>query len=322
MPARSDNMRSAGRSFAKNAAAREMKMRKGLKSLTFIIQAASAAATGAWAGDAAPVRLAIASAATGQHVQISVDGSNGRYDRIATENLPVVLALSAELEPGGGADKILTSELFLKMQGRGQSAVAVDASGPPVKRIGTQQSAVFAIEPQGPVAQAALALCNSERGAQRQTLSMSLPIVWRVTTGRFRFQWTNYDRVAPTADIQNNRDFYADQATTEAETVFAAAVVCQPLAGVAPVAVATPTSSVRQVALMPADSKAGHDANPTPGNRATATATALSKPRCDGGMIRQIGARGEAYACLCPGNTTRVEIAGNAFRCQRASARR
>jgi hypothetical protein len=305
-------------------------MRKALRILVITTVGAAGLASGADAGDADRVQLSMSRAAVngaGQPGEITVEGAAGRYDRVETVSLPLSFALSAGLGVDFGSFKIVGSELFLKAEGTGKDAHGVAAlpGGVPNQSISLRQEFTLGLSPNGPLAQNAIALCNglaaSERTAVRK-LEMSVAVVWRVTTGRFNFKWTNYDHVAPSDDIQNNPDFYADQASIDAEAIAGVPVLCQPLPGAA-VATIPSVAPVKQASLKPVASETTPASQPgldkpiviTPVT--TASVAYKGRPQCDGGMVRQIGSGDSGFLCLCPGNTKRVETGDNAFACER-----
>jgi hypothetical protein len=311
-------------------------MRNVLKNLTLMAITLVGSVTAASAGGSALVQMSIGRIAVNgsdQPGEIPVEGAAGRYDRVETVSLPLPFALAAELSPEAGNLKLVGSEVFLKAEGTGKDAHGVSAlpGGTPAKTIRMRQGFTFELQARGPVAQNAIALCNGLPAAERagvRKLAMSVAVVWRVTTGRFNFKWTNYDHVAPSDDIQNNRDFYGDQDSIEAEAIVDVPVLCQPLAGAA-VATKSTAAPFKQALLVPAASQAA----PAPALKVvddkpivvTPVATASiadpiadgGRPQCDGGMVRQVGAGDSGYLCLCPGNTKRVETGDNAFACER-----
>ena len=256
--------------------------------------------------------------------KIIVQGSAGRYDRIAASGFSLVLRLNGDVGADAAGDKIIASEVFLKTAGANRQALSVNTGKDqiPSRTVAIDQTFDFDVEPQGPVAQNAIAMCNglssSERGTGKAvTLSMALPIVWRATTGRFNFKWTNYDRVAPSQDVYNNRDFYADQKTVDAETTVDATIACQPLAD-AKVAAVAPA----QVKSELAPRTTQQQTVATPVSLTSEPLAETGKPQCDGGMIREISSGQSNYLCLCPGNTERVETGANAFACEKKTNRR
>ena len=284
-------------------------------------------ATQAFAGENSGLTMTIKAdqrAGSSKSPHISVQGSSGRYDRISSSGFSLPLTLKGELEADANGDKIIASEVFLKTAGANRQALSVSAGKGevPSRTVAIEQTFDFDVEPQGPVAQNAISLCNGMSSAGRNsgkavTLAMAMPVVWRATTGRFTFQWTNYDRVAPSDDIYNNRDFYADQKTTDAETTVDASVTCQPLTVASAAAVSTPPAKSE-----PAARPVKQDVVETSAPMTTASLVEAGKPQCDGGMIRQIGSGEVSYLCLCPGNTERVETGTNAFVCEKKSNRR
>lgn len=316
---------------------------KYLEIVSFLAAAVVIPATAALALEGCQARLEISNSVVnetgrGQLGEITVDGAGGRYDRIGHENLALPLKLSASLGEDAGGRKFTGSELFLKAEGSGKDARALAAlpDGAPVKRIEMHKPFAFQIQPQGPVAQNAISACNGLPASERASVhkvSMSVAVVWRVTTAKFNFKWTSYDQVAPSDDIQNNPDFYSGKESSEAEVSVDVAVACQPIAGAAVVAAQPSTTNastgpVRKVSLNPVtdDAKSvAHTAPITPVAASPVTTASLAdngKPQCDGGMVRQVGSSDGGYLCLCPGNTKRVETSANAFACERGAGRR
>ena len=273
---------------------------------------------------------------------LTVSGSQSAYDRVTGDQVSLALILSAAMAADSVGRKIITSELFLKQDSTGSGARATQAfdGATPTRSLILSRTFAFAVDAGSPVAKDAVALCNGRGAASReseQTLAMTVPVLWRVTTGRFNFKWTNYDRVAPTDEIQNNPDFYADRETTEVATNASVQVRCAPLT--ANVAARPVPAAARQVAEKKVEPAPVHvqklTAEPIPA-RVPETATAkpeasvpvaaaslasASKPVCLGGMIREVGGASQSYLCLCPGNTERVAQGDNAFSCERRAAR-
>ena len=264
------------------------------------------------------------------HGQVTVAGSNGRYDHLVAAALRLPLRLSALPAAGGESRKILASQLSLKQQSSsGLDAGAGNALGAtvPVRAIALSETFEFTAEPQGSIAQNAIALCNGLSATDREKadarrMTMPVPLVWRLTTGRLNFNWRNYDRVAPSDEILNNRDFYTEQETVETELAAHVVVSCQPLgAAVTKVTVekpaATQKTNVVPEPAVPADVK-----SPAPEPVKTVTIATAQPPVCHGGMIRETGSSIDGYLCLCPGNTVRVETGAQAFACERKTAHR
>ena len=288
--------------------------------------------------------------------EISVEGNGSRYDRVSSANLSLSLHLAGSLTAGAANHRILGSEVVLK--GEADAAkIDVLKGYAPASTVDLNQTFDFSVAVKGAVAQNAISRCNgvpaAERGSGKSvSLTLSVPLVWRVTTGRFNFKWTNYDRVAPSQEIYNNRDFYADQESTEAEASADVTVNCQPIAvasavvdkaapakpvaaapaATAPAAVVAKTSDSNVVDAKPAVTETkltSNEAKPapqpdpakssTPAPMTTASLTSNGKPQCDGGMLRQLNSGEENYLCLCPGNTVRVETGDNAYACEKKS---
>lgn len=292
-------------------------MRTSVLSFVFVTAVCAAPAIAASA-DADRLVLSISSQQASR-AAIVVAGGSGRYDRIEQSDIKAALALSAQPSSNDDGYKIIASRLHLKADGAGSAGADTLRGAPFAASQTASDSFSLSLAANGPIAQNAIALCNavpaSERNGKSIQRTMALAIVWRVTTGRFSFKWTNYDRVAPSDEIQRNPDFYADQFTQDAETQIDADVTCQPLAGVAIAAKQAAANPVQRVALTP--QPVTEKAKPAQ----TVSLTDAGKPRCDGGMVRQISSTAENYLCLCPGNTTRVETGANAFTCERRTRR-
>lgn len=258
--------------------------------------------------------------------EIKVIGSNGKYDHIETSDFRATLALAAS-PVGDDTYKIVRSRLFLKADGQGTANDGVDtlSEALPSAALKADGNYNLPIMVNGPVAQNAIAICNAVPAGERignaaVRRTMSLAVMWHVTTGRFAFKWTNYDRVAPSDEILRNADFYAEQITQDAEALVNADVVCAPLANAAVAAKpSAKPAAIQRVALTSTpiaqpEARASADAQ-------NASLVDLGKPRCDGGMVRQISTSADTYLCLCPGNTMRVEAGDNAFACERRTRR-
>lgn len=277
--------------------------------------------------DASRLKLSISEAQGGtSSANIVVQGSAGHYDRVASSELRLPLTLQAELLGAGEGFKIVKSQIALKAEGANESSQGVDALGGaiPVTSISATDSYVIGFAPQGGVAQNAIAVCNALPAADRSaksavTRTMAVAANWRVTTGRFSFKWTNYDRVAPSQEIINNPDFYSDQVTEDAEVLVDAIVHCEPLGNAAIAAQPAPPAKVRQASLTPDVPVAIKPAAEKP--LQTARHDDNGKPQCDGGMVRQLSTGSQDYLCLCPGNTVRTAIGENAFACERRTRR-
>ena len=292
---------------------------------------------------AEPVRMdgSFNEAGTANTAPIIVSGRAGRFDRVAAARLHIPLKLDASLSEGGSGRKILGSELFLKQSGAASTAATDARDGTmPRAQFALNKTFAFAVDPVGPLAQDAIALCNSQGAAAR--VSMSLPIVWRVTTGRFNFKWVNYDQVGPSDEIVSNPEFYADRETQEIAIAATVPVNCEvegkiaaaqpvhvkpaPVAAAAP-AVQTAVPAKKAVEVSPQQvSNLQPVALEEPASELIAAktlsvATQETRMVCEGGMVRSSGAAASEI-CLCPGNTRRIETGGNAYACKRKAGRR
>ena len=267
---------------------------------------------------------------------IIVSGRAGRFDRVAAATLHIPLKLDARLGEDGHGRKIIGSEVFLKQSGALAGSPATDAREGTVPRaqLSLDKAFAFAVDPVGPLAQDAIALCNVNGSAT--SVIMSLPVAWRVTTGRFNFKWVNYDQAGPPDEIVSNPEFYADRETEEIDIAASVPVRCDGAAAVAATSTATVktapavqaavpvkkvvevspqrVSQLQPVALEESDAE-GIAAKPL------SVATSETRMVCDGGMVRQNGSAASGV-CLCPGNTRRIETGSNAYACERKVGRR
>lgn len=304
-------------------------MRTSALCFALLAPALTASVDVAMAGDTGASRLKLSiSEAQGStsSASIVVQGSAGRYDRVVSSELRLPLTLQAELSASGDGFKIVKSQIALKAEGANASSQGADALGGaiPAASISATDSYALGFAPQSGVAQNAIAVCNTLSAADRSaksavTRTMAVAVNWRVTTGRFSFKWTNYDRVAPSHEIINNPDFYSDQVTEDAEVLVDATVHCEPLGNAAIAVQHAPPAKVRQASLTPEVPVAAKPVAEKPVQ--TARHDDNGKPQCDGGMVRQISTGSQDYLCLCPGNTVRTAIGDNAFACERRTRR-
>ena len=250
--------------------------------------------------------------------RIVATGTGGHYDRIETPSLTLALRLQASIAPDDGNRRIVGSELELTQAGRARGEQAAKTGEiRPGASLELAESFTLELASDGAAARSAIEACNARSSASAPA-TVDLPVVWRVTTGRFNFRWTDYDYLAPTDDIVSNPEFYADRRTTEREIEIAVALECKPLPQprIAGDSVHKP---VAKAAAKPAPTveRAGASANSAQTPVTTASADPSLPPKCDGGMVRELGEGRDAYLCLCPGNTMRVATGDNAFACER-----
>lgn len=298
-----------------------------------ISMAVSLAAGAAQAEERLKMDIAGSGVAPSKGLALEVTGTGGRFDRAELRSAVLPLSLKAEVTDGDARTKIVSSRIYLKSEGADAGvdlATALEAG--PSRRFDAQDIRQEALSANGPVAQDAIAACNRLPADTRskdggETVSMSVPVVWQVTTGRFNFNWRNYDRVGPSDEIVKNLDFYRDRADSQRETTVTAEVVCR-LDG-AKVAAKSEAKTPEKVAVTPKaepqpKSKRKVALDPEPIAEAEPVKTAAvgeaMKPRCDGGMVRQSSSSGD-YLCLCPGNTTRIAKGEDGFACVRPRRR-
>lgn len=293
--------------------------------VAIVAASAAAAASPALAGTAESTakRLTVSMAARDSaRPDIVVTGRDGKYDRIETSSLRASLDLSAQPTEASSAYKIVRSRLIVKADGMAANE-GVDTLSRALPSPSFEANAAYdlPIAANRSTAQHAIALCNAVPSVDRSRSApvrraMPVAVAWHVTTGSFSFKWTNYDRVAPSDDILRNPDFYADQVTQSAETLIDADVVCQPLQAPAVAAKPAAGNPVRHVALTPVE----EPKTPVAVEQKVSQAD-TGKPRCDGGMVRQVSTAADNYLCLCPGNTVRIDLGANAFACERRTRR-
>lgn len=272
------------------------------------------------------VELSMSSTA-GADGRITASGTGGRYDRVDTSSLTVALRLQASIKPEDGKRRFVSSELELAPLGaaRGELA-AVTGEGRPATSLDIAREFTLGLAADGAAARSAIEACNAISTVAAPT-TIEVPVVWRVTTGRFNFRWTDYDYLAPTDDIVSDPDYYADRQTSERELKIAVALECKPLGAPRVAKQAAPKSDVKAAArpartLATAPVQAAKPKSDSTAPIATASIEASVPPKCDGGMVRELGEGRDAYLCLCPGNTVRVATGDNAFACERRARRR
>ncbi|PPC98958.1 MAG: hypothetical protein CTY31_11060 [Hyphomicrobium sp.] len=257
--------------------------------------------------------------------QINVSGDGGHYNRIQAPKLDIALKLSAKFLADEANVKIIRAELFLKSDGQPdtQRATLTFDGTAPVRALAMNKSFRLSFQDQGPVAQAAIAACNAVPEIERslktpKTVTFNTPVLWRVTTGKFNFKWTAYDHVAPSDDIVNNPDVYAERETQEAELLVTATATCAPLGSLPSIA----SKQAPMKAVPKLEAKLATVQNPIvqPAAVKTAALEQPAKTTCTGGMLREIA--NDTSICLCPGNTHRIQQSPDAFACVRKSARR
>lgn len=257
--------------------------------------------------------------------QIDVSGEGGHYNRVQARNLDIALNLNAKFLSDEANVKIIRAELFLKSDGQldAHGATSTFDGTAPVRALAINKTFKLSIQDQGPVAQAAISACNAVPAAERslktpKTVTFNTPVIWRVTTGKFNFKWTAYDHVAPSDDIVNNPDVYAERETQEVETTVTATANCAPLDSRPAIA-----SKQRPMKAEPKPEQKSKTVT-TPLVQPAAVKTAALEPpaktTCTGGILREIA--NDTSICLCPGNTHRIEQSPDAFACVRKSARR
>lgn len=270
-------------------------------------------------------RVALQMAARAPAAVISVTAGSGGTSAMATREIDIELDLSAEVRDPGV--RVIGSTLYLKPQG--------EAAGTTQIELGNQagERAMFLsgrfslpIDRTGPLAQNAMMLCATEKS---QRVSMSVPVVWRLATGRLDFSALITAGLKPSPEILADAGFYDDRVTDVAETTVRLGVDCPPEAVVAAAKPRTPERAekagkvanvVALAAPLAAEAEPLRDRqNSVDDAAAPALEPPLAAPRCDGGMLRATGA---GMACLCPGNTLKRARGLGDFVCEERFSRR
>ena len=174
-------------------------------------------------------RVTLSAGVQGAVPVLVVTSTNGRPDQIKATSFGAVLALTAEVKQAAGAFKVLHSDLSLKSEGAAANAVEVVTGKVGGDKLSIEDAFVFAIDPRGPTAQNAISLCATLKGGAKSA-TMTVPLLFRVKTGRFNFRWMQANVSRPSEEMLNNPDFYADQETQEIETPLEVSVRCEGLA--------------------------------------------------------------------------------------------
>jgi hypothetical protein len=169
--------------------------------------------------------------AASREPQGTVSGASALYDHVQGSQFNLSLTLSAKMTAEGNNRKIVASQLYLESDDK--RAVRVFNGTAPQSELFLDQTFYFAVDDKGPVAVDAIAACNSQiveplLPDHAITISIGVPVVWSVTTGKFDFPWTNYDLVAPSEEFVKNPDFYTDRKTFERQTTARLMISCQP----------------------------------------------------------------------------------------------
>lgn len=187
---------------------------------------------------AAEDRVTLSAGVQGSAPVLVVTSTHGRPDQIKTTTFGAVLALKAEVKQAAGTFKVLYSDLSLKSEGAAANVVEVMTGKVGGDKLSIEDAFVFEIDPRGPTAQIAISLCATLKGGAKSA-TMTVPMLFRVKTGRFNFRWMQANVSRPSEEMLNNPDFYADQETQEIETPLVVSVRCEGLvdavaAGAAP----------------------------------------------------------------------------------------
>lgn len=243
---------------------------------------------------------------------VTAAGRAARYDRIETAEIAIPLQLEASVTDGDRNRKIISAAVAFS--GDPGAPTAIEPGALPSRSLDWHKTLAITLPADGATGRQAIAACNADASAT----SMKVPLTVRVTSGRFNFRWTDYDRVAPSAEIVANPDFYADQTETVRELEIALPLECKPLPAANVAATQPKPTANPQPASVANKPKMEEEAKEA---AVQTVSIATNDPlQCEGGMIRETGS-GTAL-CLCPGNTERKAIGTNAFACERRARRR
>lgn len=306
------------------------------------------------AAEAGDQRMALRLSAADAGGVLSVTAVNGDV-RTKNDPLSLSLALDGRVADDASGYRVIASELYLKQSGRAAGVTKVALDGTPQRALTQSGTFAFDIDSSGPLAKDAAALCASAGGralpaGTAARFTMTVPVVWRVTTGRFNFRSFASRGVTPAEEVLANPDYYAEQAVEETEAAAIVDVTCDAIAmaagpdlkpkaaPAAATATAKPDKAKAAQVAKGAGASAAAKTNTPEVQRLVAevasvdeagaskpvTLEAAAEPVCDGGMVRETGSGVEGasgFVCLCPGHTVRRETSPGAFACTRRLAR-
>ncbi|MBL8882937.1 MAG: hypothetical protein JNL45_07780 [Hyphomicrobium sp.] len=288
----------------------------------------AAAASVSLAGEAIMLDMA---ADEDAHLTVAT-GADGK-PALRDSHLAIGLQLNAQTDPGRGL-RLVTSQLYLKQAGQGGGLTVLPEAATGARTLDHHGRLAFAVDPLGPLARDAIALCaGAPRTQAVLRLDMSVPVVWRVTAGRLDFAALALSGLSASEDVLSSPALYTDAETAERESVARVEVRCEDRPAVRTEARQSRKGKVGRLADAAENEVRADNAafSPSSGQEtADASAEAAEAPAtlagatmvCDGGMVRQtLGAR-TGQMCLCPGNTVRRQTGPEAFQCARRLARR
>ncbi len=287
----------------------------------------AAAASASLAGEAITLEMS-----ADEDARLSVaTGADGK-SVIRDTHLALGLRLNAQTDPEQGL-RLVTSQLYLKQAGQDAGLTVLPEAATGARTLNHHGRLAFAIDPLGPLARDAIALCaGAVRPHAGLRLDMSVPVVWRVTAGRLDFASLALSGLSASEDVLSRPELYTDAETAEREGVARVEVRCEdsPAARTAERDARTPGKAGRLADAIENEVRAGKTAfSPLSGQSAGASGEAIGVPAtlartgivCDGGMVRQTPGAQTGQVCLCPGNTVRRQTGPEAFQCARRLAR-
>ncbi len=292
-----------------------------------LLLASMFALPGAASAETAALSMTIAPGAEAARLTVedAAQSQPGRY------RLTLPLTLRAEVDGEGSGQRIIGAQLLIKDEAQealpGGSDVPVGATSWIVSDTFT-----FDAGAQGPVAQNAKVACAasvSPAGGKVRQASMLLPVVWRVTAGRFGFARLAAGGLQPDATMMADARFYGDQHDVETETAVAVTIDCPRHDDVVAASAAKPAPQTPGKTASAAKSKAKAAAPvvnvaavPADDVREGAMAAAMTGFMCEGGIVRETLAGPGHEVCLCPGHTSRRQTGERAFTCEKRFARK
>lgn len=320
------------------------------------IVAAVATTTSALAAETRPLEASATLANATAPAELTLKRNGAAFVLTEGSRLQFGLAMQARLDDGEPNIKIVGSDVGLKDGGKTGEAAANDRPSVSItSELSGKYDFAYAIDAQGILAQNAAAACSAAFNAgagegSERTAQLTATAVWRVTTGRFNFPWTQYDRVAVNEDMRANPDFYGERETVFRDIAVPVTLTCRNDAAPKVALKAAPepvkASTVKAAPAPKAESTKAENGQPEntkpggseaesskpegakilPASLASGDVTADAvpqpqRPQCSGGMIRETSLEAGGYICLCPGNTQRVSTAANAFACQKLARR-
>ena len=288
----------------------------------------AAAASASLASEAITLEM---SADEDAHLTVAT-GADGK-PVLSDSHLSIGLQLNARTDSERGL-RLVTSQLYLKQAGQGAGLTVLPEVATGARALDHHARLAFAVDPLGPLARDAIALCaGTARPQAALRFDMSVPVVWRVTAGRLDFAALALSGLSASEDVLSSPALYTDTETAERESVARVEVRCEDRPAARTAARESRQSEKAGRLADAAENEvradkaafsplSGQETAAASGDAEAPVALAQAKMVCDGGMVRQTPSAQTGQMCLCPGNTVRRQTGPDAFQCARRLARR